>query len=275
MKKLIILLAALFIAIAAGAQNLQDVVYLLNGSVVRGTLIEQVPNVKIRTYDGSIWVFKQEEVDKITSEPVENAVQQQYDDVSTVNTNFEATKGSGSRRNSYYHNLTHGFRFSADVQVLSQTSYHTCSGVGYAGSFGYQVMPNLYLGGGLAPQVYIDYWYYNVNSSTSEPELYAQLPLFADVRYDAFVGRYSPFVDARFGYAVSLDEVNDYSGWYLNPSVGFRFRSFSVSVGLDLVKLEEPWYFVDTYANFSVKYTEIKWQSSVMFRFAYEWGGRL
>lgn len=47
-----------------------DVVYLKNGSVIRGMVIEQTPNLslKIQTKDGSIFVYKMEEVEKITKE---------------------------------------------------------------------------------------------------------------------------------------------------------------------------------------------------------------
>jgi len=46
----------------------QDVVYLKDGSIIRGTIIEQVPNVslKIKTKDGSVFVYQMDEVDKIT-----------------------------------------------------------------------------------------------------------------------------------------------------------------------------------------------------------------
>lgn len=48
----------------------QDVVYLKNGSIIRGVVIEQVPNVslKIQTVDGNVFVFKMDEVLKITKE---------------------------------------------------------------------------------------------------------------------------------------------------------------------------------------------------------------
>ncbi|GHM99236.1 hypothetical protein WSM22_07260 [Cytophagales bacterium WSM2-2] len=50
--------------------KLVDVVYLKNGSIIRGTLMESNPsvNVKIQTRDGSIFVFKIEEVLKVTRE---------------------------------------------------------------------------------------------------------------------------------------------------------------------------------------------------------------
>ena len=48
----------------------RDVVYLKNGSIIRGMIIELTPNVsvKIQTKDGSIFVYKMEEVEKITKE---------------------------------------------------------------------------------------------------------------------------------------------------------------------------------------------------------------
>lgn len=47
-----------------------DVVYLKNGSIIKGTIIEQVPNVslKIETRDGSVFVYKIEEIEKMTKE---------------------------------------------------------------------------------------------------------------------------------------------------------------------------------------------------------------
>lgn len=47
-----------------------DVVYLKNGSVIKGLIMEQIPNetLKIQTADGSLFVYKMEEVVKITKE---------------------------------------------------------------------------------------------------------------------------------------------------------------------------------------------------------------
>ena len=63
--------AATFILTSAAlAQETQDVVYLKNGSIVRGMVIEQVPgkSLKIKTSDGSIFVYTMDEVEKITKE---------------------------------------------------------------------------------------------------------------------------------------------------------------------------------------------------------------
>jgi len=72
-KKRFILIAIVLTALmttAAFAQEMTDVVYLKNGSVIRGTILELAPevSVKIETGDGSVFVFKMGEVEKISRE---------------------------------------------------------------------------------------------------------------------------------------------------------------------------------------------------------------
>ena len=47
-----------------------DVVHLKNGSIIKGIVIETIPNetIKIRTSDGSIFVYSFDDVEKITKE---------------------------------------------------------------------------------------------------------------------------------------------------------------------------------------------------------------
>lgn len=53
-------------------QPMQDVVYLKDGSVIRGMIVEQVPNVsvKIQTREGNVFVYKMENIQKMTKEPI-------------------------------------------------------------------------------------------------------------------------------------------------------------------------------------------------------------
>lgn len=70
MKKILISFALLFGTLNVGAQKMQETVYLKNGSIIKGTIVEQVPNesLKIRTADGSLFVYQMSEVTKITKE---------------------------------------------------------------------------------------------------------------------------------------------------------------------------------------------------------------
>jgi TM2 domain-containing membrane protein YozV len=85
MKRPGVVVAALIVALvlafvlpyhsAAQGQN-EDVVYLKNGGVIRGVIIEQVPGVslKIKTHDGNVFVYAMKDVQKMTKEaPVEGS----------------------------------------------------------------------------------------------------------------------------------------------------------------------------------------------------------
>jgi len=71
MKTLLSLLYFIAISSMAIAQNnLQDVIYLKNRSIIRGIIIEQVPNtsVKIITADKNVFTFSMNEIEKFTKE---------------------------------------------------------------------------------------------------------------------------------------------------------------------------------------------------------------
>jgi hypothetical protein len=55
---------------ATGTGQMVDVVYLKNGSMIKGTIIEQVPDqsLKIKTADGNVFDYKMEDITKITKE---------------------------------------------------------------------------------------------------------------------------------------------------------------------------------------------------------------
>ena len=72
MKRVIlfIVIVAFCTTRAFSQTSIQETIYLKNGSVIKGLVIEQVPNehVKVQTKDGSIFVYDASEVEKITKE---------------------------------------------------------------------------------------------------------------------------------------------------------------------------------------------------------------
>jgi len=71
MKSFLIFITFISISIIVVAQqNYQDVVYLKNGSIIRGVIIEQIPNksIKIETTDKSVFVYQIDDVEKMTKE---------------------------------------------------------------------------------------------------------------------------------------------------------------------------------------------------------------
>lgn len=92
MRKLLFSLLCFITTIGAYSQNnLEEVVYLKNGSIIRGTIIEQIPNesLKIQTKDGNIFVYKSDEIEKLTKEAIVNPI------ASTSNVVNTATVSSG------------------------------------------------------------------------------------------------------------------------------------------------------------------------------------
>lgn len=76
MKRVVLFLVCLMGMNFTFAQsNLQDVVYLKNGSIIRGDITEMVPGemVKIMTSDGSVFVHNFADVEKFTKESATSA----------------------------------------------------------------------------------------------------------------------------------------------------------------------------------------------------------
>ena len=74
MQRFILLtcLTAFVMASPAFAQQMEDVVHLKNGGLIRGTIIEQIPgeSLKIKTRDGNVFVYTMDEIAKMSKEPV-------------------------------------------------------------------------------------------------------------------------------------------------------------------------------------------------------------
>lgn len=71
MKRSILFLVCLMgMAFAFAQTKWQDVIYLKNGSVIRGDVVEMVPDetVKIQTFDGSVFVYPYADVEKFAKE---------------------------------------------------------------------------------------------------------------------------------------------------------------------------------------------------------------
>lgn len=69
-KKFAFVIALLLSSASLMAQKNVETVYLKNGSVIRGTIIEQVPgqSLKVQTKDGSVFVYQMDEVERIAKE---------------------------------------------------------------------------------------------------------------------------------------------------------------------------------------------------------------
>ena len=75
MKRMLILIVAAMPLVGASAQSQRETVYLHNGSVIKGEVIEAVPgeSIKVKTADGSIFVYDMADVERITKDADDTA----------------------------------------------------------------------------------------------------------------------------------------------------------------------------------------------------------
>ena len=193
MKKIIFLIVAGMMTLLStvSAQALKDVVYLKNGSVIRGTIVEQVPNesLKITTKDGSIFICQMGDVERITKEvPVKRNLKEEVKVKYRGFVDLGYTIGVGAVLNS---------------DRVELTTTH-----------GVQIFPELFVGAGAGINFY--------HSSDGA----IALPFFVDVRTDILRSNITPFVDLKVGYS-----FGNVCGLFVTPSVGCKVNRLDFSLG--------------------------------------------
>ena len=68
--RLLLLSVVMILGMTMMSAQTKDIVYLKNGSVIKGTILEMIPDktIKIQTVDGNIFVYNMTEVEKISKE---------------------------------------------------------------------------------------------------------------------------------------------------------------------------------------------------------------
>lgn len=227
-KALFMLLLFLGNMSVAIAQNVQEVVHLKNGSVVRGIVIEQTLGIslKVQTSDGSIFAYPMSEVEKITKESIKSSARKS-NHISSNNNSGNNTGYKGFIDAGY----TIGMRnFGTDRAELST-------------SHGYQFNPYIYTGAGIGIHYYID------------SEVWA-LPIFGHIRANILDKKTSPYIEFKIGYSIT----EDVKGLYISPSIGCKINSLNVSVGYIMQKAK---YDYDEYSYEDYYYHEYNYKGSL------------
>lgn len=161
------LLIILSPAIAQQKSNEEDVVYLVNGSIIHGKIIEYKSGeyVKIRTCSRNVWVFKEEEIDKIVKEEV-----------------IQKPDSTKQQSNEGFFNIT-----GIGVLAGSRTSSYTAP-FSFKTINGYHYKNGLFIGGGVGVESFSEIF----------------VPVFADVRYRLLSSNFSPNLFANVGYSFSM-----------------------------------------------------------------------
>lgn len=221
MRKLLLLLTLLLsISTYVAAQSYTEVVYLKNGSVIKGVIIEQVPNVslKIKTSDGSLIICQMNDVEKITKE--ERYTRDYRKDVNNHKTARNTLKG---------------YKGFVDVGYIADLSDYNADKVEISTSHGYQFNNYFYVGGGVAVDFYTD------------ADLIAA-PIFVDFRANFINKKITPFADIKTGYS-----VGDVEGVYVATGIGVRFSlkgKKALNLKLEYNYQQYDYYYRGYYMNF-------------------------
>lgn len=202
MKKLLLLVVMLIASMSVFSRTSPETVYLKNGSIIKGVIVEYQPekSLKILTSDNSVFVCNVDDIEKVTREPID----------------VVSTKG--------YLAPQKGYRFflAADQMVGDMTGFK------FTTTHGAQFNNKIFLGGGVGFCVADD-----------DVEFYLSIPVYANFRFDILNKRSTPFVEARAGVAFAIEGA---TGFYGNISVGGRFKRFSLSTGVETLQGTENYY---------------------------------
>jgi hypothetical protein len=229
MKKSLLFLLALFIGITMMAQveQYEDVVYLKNGSIIHGMIIEQIPNetIKIKTADRNVFVFEFDQIERITKEEVQAGA---------------STPASPPEK---YVGKQNGFEGTVDMYFAIEFEYGEPV-LGMDAIAGYRFFPQLFIGAGTGFELFFDG---------------SMMPFFVQVRADFVEAKATPFFYLNAGYAlgwVNGEDGSDYGGLMMEPGIGIRIniaKNFGMNLGssfkfqraYEYAYYYEPYYYDD------------------------------
>ena len=228
-KKAKILLTAIivFILTDANAQaGYEDVVYLKNGSVIHGVIIEQVPNqtIKIQIKDKSVFIYRMDEIEKITKEKKYN--RKERDEEETT-----ALAPLDIKNNPYT-----GYSFTIETGIGPGGATENENGITIAGHFinGITVNSNYSFGVGIGFDYFTTgYEQYNTTYYDDYSRIYLNLTYYLDVRIFPVKGKVSPLLVLDGGYSNAMFSSKVTGGAFGNFGVGAKFN-FTQKFGLNL-----------------------------------------
>lgn len=246
-------IALLFIAFSTSlfAQaNTEDVIYLKNGGVMRGTIIDHQTGgkVKIELSGGSAFVFQANEIDSLKKE---NALKNKLREIGQ---NY-------FRKDCGYRNITElaiiygvNFKNNPNINYYSNNNEDDI-GLSLQTINGYQFWPYLFVGGGVGIDRFITY------QQTFSP-------FFIRISSEFLKRKVTPYVYLDGGYSVmwkqpSNDEItyDNTGGAYAAAGGGVRIYTRSrasviLSAGYKMNMSNTTWmYTSDTYDTYNIKRT--------------------
>jgi hypothetical protein len=202
MKKLLVLALTFLITSSAIAQYV-EIIYLKNGSKVKGKIVEFKPNERIKflTSDGNLWIFQLSEVEKFDLKKIDE---------------YEYERDTLKRR---YLQCDLGF-------LVGTVANDMKAPLSFLATYNFQVYNSLYFGLGTGLEFF----------------QMTYIPLVADFRIAPKNRNVSFFIQGGFTFPMNgkgdIDEV-EYKfkrGFLINPGIAYTFAAknstaFTISIG--------------------------------------------
>jgi hypothetical protein len=200
MKKVLLFLTFLMFICSSYAQS--EIVYLKNGKVIRGSVIEQSPgaNIKVRTSNGSLFAYQYSDVARI------------------VEDNTPARRSGNGLRLGYKGFVDFGYTLGVGDYSADRAEAYTTHGC--------QINNVIFVGVGAG----VNYYYDNDNA--------IGVPVYANARFTFLNKRITPFADTRVGYSL-VDVEGIYGSQAIGCRFRLGDRTaFNVSVAYTLLNLQ-------------------------------------
>lgn len=212
MRCKIILILLFFVGVYTdiqGQARIKDIVYLKDGGVLKGRVLEYNPEetIKIKIVGGSILVYESSKVLKI--EQIEKKKSRRMSAQKEVPNRHKPSDVG------WYH------------AVAGELFFYGNMGICLMASTGWSFHRMLGIGGGIGAMT----WRYSgvawVDGRTTRADFsYTFVPIYANIRGNFMKTSTSLFYDMNVGYSISLQgDIGGKGGLYLRPSIGVRFSS--------------------------------------------------
>ncbi len=204
----------------------KEVVYLKNGSIIKGTIVEWVPNesITIETADKSVFVCKISDIERVKRNLQLSDVEVSRN-VATNNQNRINTTPNYESSLSLGYGLASG-KYGLDVFCFNFVFGKNLNAHHFAG-----------FGTGLR-------YFSNENTEMT------MVPILIDYRYKFFNQSMSPYLRLSGGYSVNVSNGLDNSGFIVDPRIGLEFPVGTSKISFDMgyqtqqmafYVIQDPW----------------------------------
>ena len=229
MKKILILMAFIVsYTISSGQTNYEDVIFLKNGGIMRGMIIENIPNVsvKLQTNDRNVFVYNYDEIIKFTREPSKkiNKTTKSYYGI------FESGFAFGIKNQSMYKSL--------NFDLINGIKIDSCFDIGL--NIGYSFLVNVN----------------QISISTGDKYIPVMLDLGYRLQRKRFI---SPYFVFDFGYNIDPNEGKN--SLIINPSAGILIylnNLFQLNFGIGYEWQKINYSIIDPWATYNFPNSSLK-----------------